>query len=267
MTERREKNILLKIEYDGTNFHGWQKQPEVRTVQGEIEHVLRHLAGEEIAIHGTSRTDSGVHALGQCASFVWDLPLPTEELATILNRRFGAGGLGRSGAPGDIRILEAREVPADFHARFSCRGKTYRYRIDRSGDIFKRNHVYQLGKDLNTVRIAEAASYLIGTHDFKSFETAGGILRETTVRTIFDYTVEEQGEETVLRVTGDGFLYNMVRIMTGTLVEVGLGKREPEDVKAVLEACDRSRAGFTAPPNGLYLEQIYFDDAFKKEHA
>ena len=196
-----EKNILLKIQYDGTNFRGWQRQPGQRTVQGEIEHVLQYLAGREISINGTSRTDRGVHALGQCASFVWDFPLPTEKLPFILNKRFGAGGIGRSGAPGDIRILEAREMPPDFHARFSCRGKTYRYIIERNGDIFRRNMAFQLADSLDHAAMREGAKFIVGTHDFKSFEASGGNPRETTVRTISDLTIEEEGDRTVIEVT------------------------------------------------------------------
>ncbi len=254
------KNILLTIQYDGTGFHGWQKQPAARTVQGEIEHVLRYIAGEEVVIHGTSRTDAGVHALGQCASFRWDNPLPTEKLPLTMNRRFGAGGLGRSGAPGDIRILSAREMPEEFHARYSCKGKTYLYRIDRSGDIFDPNHDFQYPEPLDSAAMRRAAEAILGTHDFKCFETAGGTPRETTVRTITALTVAQDGDAVDIRVTGDGFLYNMVRIIVGTLVEAGTGKRDPGELADVIASRDRSRAGFTAPPQGLYLEKIYFDE-------
>lgn len=260
LTNGREKNILLRIQYDGTDFHGWQKQPEVRTVQGEIESVLFYLAGEDVVIHGTSRTDRGVHALGQCASFRWANALPTENLALILNRRFGAGGLGRHGAPGDIRILEAREMPPEFHARFSCRGKTYRYVIDRSGDLFRRHHAFLYGEKLDHDVMRRAAEYLVGTHDFKAFEASGGIPRETTVRTIYALTVEEEENRTVLRVTGDGFLYNMVRIIAGTLIEAGCGKRSAESVGEAVRSLRRASSGFTAPPQGLYLDRIYFDE-------
>ena len=251
-------NFCLMIQYDGTRYNGWQRQPGQRTVQGEIEHVLQYLAGREILINGTSRTDRGVHALGQCASFVWDFPLPTEKLPFILNKRFGAGGIGRSGAPGDIRILEAREMPSDFHARFSCRGKTYRYIIERNGDIFRRNMAFQLADSLDHAAMREGAEFIVGTHDFKSFEASGGNPRETTVRTISNLTIEEEGDRTVIEVTGDGFLYNMVRIMVGTLVEVGTGKRTPDEIRCILDGRDRQLAGFTAPPQGLYLKEIYF---------
>lgn len=263
MSEGKSRNILLKIAYDGTNFHGWQKQSSVRTVQGEIEHVLSFLAGKPVNISGTSRTDAGVHALGQCASFSWDLPLPTEKLTEIMNRRFGAGGIGRSGLAGDIKILSAEEVPADFHARFSCHGKTYKYIIDRSGNIFERNYVYHFLSPLNHDAMKKAAKIIEGTHDFACFETSGGIPRETTVRTVTSIDIEYNDTQTIIKVTGDGFLYNMVRIIVGTLIEVGVDKRDADSLYEVIESCDRSLAGFTAPPEGLYLEQIYFDDGFK----
>ena len=254
------QNVLIKIEYDGTNFSGWQIQPNARTVQGEIEHVLKYIAYKDVHIHGTSRTDAGVHALGQCATFEWNSNMPVDKLPEVMNRRFGAGGTGRSGAPGDIRILSAEVMPEDFHARYSCKGKTYRYIIDKSGDIFRRNIAFQYpeadGLNINLMR--EAASYIIGTHDFKCFETAGGTPRETTVRTVSALEISEDDESVIIEVTGDGFLYNMVRIIVGTLVEVGICKRTPESVRDAIDSKDRSNAGFTAPPQGLYLKEIYF---------
>ena len=254
-------NVLIRIEYDGTNFSGWQKQPEDRTVQGEIEHVLKFIALEAVPIHGTSRTDAGVHALGQCASFEWNCNMPVEKLPEVMNRRFGTAGAGRSGAPGDIKILSAEIMPDDFHARYNCKGKTYRYIIDKTGDIFRRNYAYQFPEveSLDLDRMREACRYIIGTHDFKCFETAGGTPRETTVRTVSDLTISETDREIVIEITGDGFLYNMVRIIVGTLCEVGLGKKEASDVAAAIDAKDRALAGFTAPPQGLYLKEIYFE--------
>lgn len=256
------KNILIKIEYDGTNFSGWQKQSNARTVQGEIEHVLKYIAGEEVNIHGTSRTDAGVHALGQCASFEWNSKMPFEKLPEVMNRRFGVAGTGRSGAPGDIRIISVEEKPEDFHARYSCTGKTYRYVIDKTGDIFIRNNVLQYPGanclDIDSMR--KAAEEIIGTHDFKCFETSGGTPRETTVRTIYNLTIESDESKIVIEVTGDGFLYNMVRIIVGTLIEVGEGKKSPSDVKAIIESRNRGNAGFTAPPQGLYLKKIFFGE-------
>ena len=254
------KNVLIRIEYDGTGFSGWQIQPDVRTVQGEIEHVLRYIAGTDVHIHGTSRTDAGVHALGQCATFIWDSPMPVEKLPEVMNRRFGAGGAGRSGAPGDIRILSAEAVPDDFHARYSCRGKTYRYVIDKTGDIFLRSQAFQYpGADsLNVDDMREAAAHIEGTHDFKCFETSGGTPRETTVRTVSKLEITDTPSAIYIEITGDGFLYNMVRIITGTLVEVGDGRKRACDIPSIIGSKDRSRAGFTAPPQGLYLKEIYF---------
>ena len=254
------KNVLIKIEYDGTNFSGWQIQPKVRTVQGEIEYVLKYIAGEDVRIHGTSRTDAGVHALGQCASFEWNSPMPVEKLPEVMNRRFGAGGEGRSGAPGDIRILSAQVMDGDFHARYSCRGKTYIYVIDRTGDIFIRNRAFQYpgAAGLDVSKMREAASHIVGTHDFKCFETAGGTPRESTVRTVSALDIYEADNSVIIEITGDGFLYNMVRIIAGTLAEVGDGRRQADELPAVIESRDRGKAGFTAPPQGLYLKEIYF---------
>ena len=255
------KNVLIKIEYDGTGFSGWQIQPNARTVQGEIEHVLKYIAGADVHIHGTSRTDAGVHALGQCASFDWESPMPVEKLPEVMNRRFGAGGTGRSGAPGDIRILSADVVPEGFHARYSCKGKTYRYLIDKTGDIFRRHTAFQYpgAESLDVVAMRGAAEHIIGTHDFKCFETAGGTPRESTVRTISALTIDADAEKIAFEITGDGFLYNMVRIIIGTLVEVGDGRKSAADIPAVIESRSRANAGFTAPPQGLYLKEIYFE--------
>ncbi len=256
------KNILITIEYDGTNFSGWQKQPNVRTVQGEIEYVLRYITGEDVSIHGTSRTDAGVHALGQCASLEWNSSMPIEKLLEVMNRRFGVAGTGRSGAGGDIRIVSVEEKPEGFHARYSCTGKTYRYIIDKTRDIFIRNSVFQYpGADkLDIGRMQKAAKEIIGTHDFKCFETSGGTPRETTVRTIYSLTIEEDDTNIVIEVTGDGFLYNMVRIIVGTLIEVGEGKKSPDEIKQIIESRNRGNAGFTAPPQGLYLKEIFFGE-------
>ncbi len=260
------KNVLIKIEYDGTNFSGWQKQPKARTVQGEIEHVLKYIAMEDVLIHGTSRTDAGVHALGQCASFTWNSAMPVEKLPEVMNRRFGAGGEGRSGAPGDIRIISADVMPDDFHARYSCKGKTYRYIIDKTGNIFRRKQAFQYpgAEELDIDAMKEAASFIVGTHDFKCFETAGGTPRETTVRTVSSLNITENPESIVIEITGDGFLYNMVRIIVGTLVEVGSGRKHAADLEGIIKSKNRGNAGFTAPPQGLYLKEIYFKSEEEK---
>jgi tRNA pseudouridine38-40 synthase len=262
-----EKNILLTIEYDGTNFHGWQKQPERRTVQGELERVLSVVCGQEIKIDGTSRTDAGVHAFGQCASFKGNIKIPADKLIIAANNLL-SGGKNAIGPKGDVRITGAEEKPPEFHARFDAKGKKYIYMISNESevDIFKRNYLYQIVKPLNTCAMEEAAEYIKGTKDFKSFQASGGEEKKTTVRTIYDLKViKKQGvicgmqPELHIEVSGDGFLYNMVRIITGTLVDVGLGKLSPKAIPAIIESKDRQSAGHTAPPQGLYLAEVYYD--------
>ena len=264
-----EKNVLLTIAYDGSGFSGWQRQPDKVTVQGYLEKTISSLFKKEILLNGTSRTDAGVHALGQRASFKTDIGIPVEKIPMVVNNAL----CGREKGPfaiAPIRIVAAEEMPSDFHARFDCKGKTYVYRIKNSNeiDIFQRNYTYHVSKPLDVEAMKEAAKVLIGTQDFKSFESSGGNPRETTVRTIFDAEVSVVKEDISgdclagdieFKVTGDGFLYNMVRIITGTLVDIGLGKIQKEDMKAIIEAKDRTMAGHTAPPYGLYLAEVYYD--------
>ena len=254
-----ERNVLLTIEYDGSGFHGWQRQPEVRTVQGELERVLTRVCGVPIDINGTSRTDAGVHALGQRASFKGDFGIPTDRLMPAANNLL-AGGMNSQRGVGDVRIIAAEEVPDDFHARFSSRGKMYRYIIRNCPDvdIFQRNYCYQVRQPLDIEAMIEAAAYIEGTHDFKCFQAAGGQEKETTVRTIHSLNIRRESENVIIEVSGDGFLYNMVRIIVGTLTEVGLGKKRPEDVRNIIESRDRQKAGHTAPAEGLYLVEIYY---------
>lgn len=254
-----ERNVLLTIEYDGSGFHGWQRQPEVRTVQGELERVLTRVCGVPIDINGTSRTDAGVHALGQRASFKGDFGIPTDRLMLAANNLL-AGGMNSQRGVGDVRIIAAEEVPDDFHARFSSRGKMYRYIIRNCPDvdIFQRNYCYQVRKPLDIEAMTKAAAYIEGTHDFKCFQAAGGQEKETTVRTIHSLNIRCESGNVIIEVSGDGFLYNMVRIIVGTLTEVGLGKKRPEDVRNIIESRDRQKAGHTAPAEGLYLVEIYY---------
>lgn len=253
------KNVLMTIEYDGTGFSGWQIQPESRTVQGEVQKALKKICGQDIKAEGTSRTDAGVHALGQRASFKGDFGIPVERIARVMN----------SLLPGDIKIKEAKEMPLDFHARFDAKGKKYIYRIINCAEknVFKRNFYYYYDRPLDVNRMRKAASYLVGTHDFASFMAMGSTPQETTVRTLYSYDVEERtdrgGEkEFELTVKGDGFLYNMVRIMTGTIIDAGRGAIEPEEVPEIICAGDRSRAGRTAPARGLYLAEVYYDKKY-----
>ncbi len=255
-----ERNILLTLEYDGTGLCGWQRQPGLMTVQGEVEKALSEITGKSIRIDGVSRTDAGVHALGQRASFSGDFGIPTHRIAKALNDKLASGT-----KPGAIRVVSAEERPAGFHARFDSKGKKYRYLIRNAGEMspFERNFKYLVRNELDVRSMQEAADHIKGTHDFACFQAAGGTLRETTVRTVTDIGVavieeDDIGRDIALEISGDGFLYNMVRIITGTLVEVGAGKIAPEEMKDIIESCDRARAGHTAPPQGLYLVEVYY---------
>lgn len=268
------RTILLTIAYDGTDYFGWQIQPDCPTVQGEIEKALRRVTGQEIHISGTGRTDRGVHAYGQCATFRIGDGIPTDRIAYALNNSL----------PGGIRIVSAEEKPEGFHARFDAKGKTYRYRLllaDRGESgckvparqiLYLRDHVYEVRQPLDIAAMRRAAAAMEGTHDFACFQAAGGEERETTVRTVYKVELterflkdgffpEEEGAHILdIDVTGDGFLYNMVRIMAGTLVDVGSGRIDAADVPAIIESADRTRAGHTAPPQGLYLMRVYFEE-------
>lgn len=248
-----QKTIRLTLSYDGTDFHGFQAQPGLRTVQGEVERVLSKLTGEEIRFFGSGRTDAGVHALGQVGHFVTQSPIPVEKMAYILNMHL----------PSDIVAREAREVPPGFHARYDATGKTYVYLLARGTQphIFLRRYSWHLRQELDLPAMREGARHLIGTHDFTSFCAAQTPLADR-VRTITELAVEPlvlwDYPLWQIRVSGNGFLYNMVRIIAGTLVEVGMGKRRPEEVKAILEARDRTAAGLTAPPQGLILWKVQY---------
>lgn len=262
-----ERNILLTIEYDGTNFCGWQRQPGVRTVQGELEQALSKVCGKEIKLNGTSRTDAGVHALGQRASFKGEFGIPTDRIMLAANNLL-CGGMNVKGKCSDVCIREVKEMAPDFHARFDARGKKYRYiiRNSREMDVFARNYCYQVKTPLDLAAMRQAASLIVGTHDFACFQAAGGNPRETTVRTVFSLDVfRREDGHIVIEITGDGFLYNMVRIITGTLVEVGQGKINPQEISAVIMSKERQRAGHTAPPEGLYLVEIYYGEFYERE--
>ena len=232
-----EKNILLTIEYDGSVFHGWQRQPDRPTLQGHLEKTISALLKKDIVLNGTSRTDAGVHAYGQRASFKADVSIPVEKLAKVINNALNGREKGTF-ASSPVRIVAAEEKPDDFHARFDSRGKKYIYRIKNSEQInvFERNYVYHVDRPLDTEVMKRQAGKLKGTHDFKSFEAEKDI---------------------EIHVSGDGFLYNMVRIIAGTLTDMGSGRLQT-DMDDILNAKDRQRAGHTAPPYGLYLAEVYY---------
>jgi len=254
-----ERNILLTIEYDGTDFHGWQRQPGLRTVQGTIEDALSRVCGMPLTIDGVSRTDAGVHALGQRATFGGDFGIPTERIPLAVNNL-----LSEPARESDIRIVSAADVQLGFHARFDSKGKKYRYVIRNEKDmpVFLRNYRYQVKEELDIGTMKQAAVYIEGTHDFACFQAAGGNPGETTVRTVHGLVLAEadgsDGRDIIMEISGDGFLYNMVRIITGTLVDVGTGKLKPQEMTAILDGGDRRRAGHTAPPQGLYLVEVYY---------
>lgn len=243
------KRIRLTVAYDGTNYHGWQIQDNGNTIEAELNRALSDLFGEQIQVIGASRTDAGVHALGNVAVFDTESPMAASKVSYALNQRL----------PEDIRIQKSEEVPKDWHPRHCESRKTYEYRIYR-GEFpmpVKRLYSHFVYYPLDVDKMQEAAAYLEGKHDFKSFCQTGSQV-ENTVRILYLVLVEEQGADLVIRVCGNGFLYNMVRIIVGTLLEVGQGKRVPESMTEILTARDRSAAGPTAPARGLTLVRYEF---------
>ncbi len=243
------KRIKLTIAYDGTNYCGWQIQPNGITIEEILNKALSKMTGEEVFVIGASRTDSGVHAMGNVAVFDTDTTIPAEKIAVALNQRL----------PEDIVITKSEEVPLDFHPRYCNCSKTYEYHIinTRIPIPTKRLTNYFVSYVLDIDKMRQAASYLVGEHDFVSFCNVRTDV-ENTVRTITDLDILINGNEITIRITGNGFLYNMVRIIVGTLIRVGRGFYEPEKVKEILEAKDRKAAGVTAPAHGLMLMEIKY---------
>ena len=261
------RNIALTIEYSGVNYSGWQIQQNAPTVQGAVERALSELCGEDIRVNGCSRTDAGVHADNFVLNFYTDSTIPAARFPAALSAFL----------PGDVAAKSAREVPASFHARYDAAGKTYRYLIHLSplpsALLWKRvwhvklPELSSLSETTLARRLAKvntAAAHFIGTHDFTAFRAEGSNVK-STVRTI------SRAEVTVIppsvtvpcpllcfEITGDGFLYNMVRIMAGTLMEVYKGKLAPSSIPAIIESKDRTQAGMTAPPDGLYLHEVFY---------
>ena len=244
-------NYKLVLQYDGAKLNGWQKQGNTdNTIQGKLEAILERMYGQYVEIHGSGRTDAGVHALGQVANYHAPETFSAEEIKTQLNEYL----------PKDIRVLQAETVDERFHARLTAKAKTYEYRIDHGevADVFQRKYVMREENPLDLAAMQEAAGYLIGTHDFKTF-CANKKMKKSTVRTIYSIAVKDKDGIVSIRYRGNGFLYNMVRILTGTLIEVGRGKRSPEEMQDIIQAMDRGAAGFTAPAQGLYLVEVEYD--------
>ena len=244
------RNIKLTIEYDGKDFNGWQKQPNKLNIQGTIEQAIKCITGEDVELNASGRTDAGVHALGQVANFKTNSKIPIEKFAIAINSR-----LKKS-----IVIKKAEEVDERFHSRLNCKKKTYRYIINNSeeGSAIYRNLETHIPQKLNFSKMEQAIKYFEGEHDFRAFK-ASGTSSKSSVRTIYEAKVYQKDEKIFIELTGNGFLYNMVRIIAGTLVDVGMGKIEPEEITQIINEGKRENAGKTLPPNGLYLLKVMYE--------
>lgn len=244
------RNIRIRLAYDGAAYSGWQVQPGQPTIQAEVESALGRIEGHTVKVHGSGRTDSGVHALAQVASFGLENPIPLENLKRALNRLL----------PRDIRVLDCGEAPATFHARHSAVAKSYEYRIHR-GEVcppFLRGYVYHHPYLLDEAAMMAGAAAFEGEHDFRSFASSGGNEMESSVRTIFFSRLEREGDLLVYRVRGSGFLYHMVRNLVGTLLEVGRGNLAAADIAGIIRAADRRAAGPMVPAAGLFLVDVEY---------
>ena len=244
------KRIKLTVAYDGTDYCGWQVQNNGPTIEGELNKVLSRVTGTPVKVIGASRTDAGVHAKGNVAVFDTESRIPPERFMYVLN----------SFLPPDVVVTNSCRVAGDWHPRHCDSEKTYEYRVlnREVPDPLHRRDAYFVSYPLNLPNMRRAAAALTGTHDFKSFCCAQSEA-ENTVRTLYELDIRKDGELLVFTARGSGFLYNMVRILVGTLLEVGRGKRKPEDMPAILEKKDRQAAGMTAPPQGLTLVEIRYD--------
>ena len=254
------RNICVSVSYDGTRYSGFQTQPSGNTIQDRIEEAIRVLTGERVSVIGSGRTDAGVHARKQVINFHTESPIPIERWALALNARL----------PDDIVALEAREAPPHFHARKSAKKKTYRYTINcgRFPDVFRRKYQFHHPKPLHVDEMRAALERIVGEHDFTSFCSVHST-QPSHVRTIYEARIDREMRESVpspsellhIYVTGNGFLQHMVRIIVGTLIEIGEGKKSSDDMTAILEAKDRSKAGPTAMPHGLMLWDVDYGDS------
>lgn len=243
------QNIRIIVEYDGKDFDGWQKQPNKLNIQGEIERAIEAVTEQKVNLIGSGRTDAGVHSFGQTANFTLEKPFDIDKMAIALNSQ-----LKKS-----IRIKEAKVVSDKFHSRYNCKEKTYQYVINnsRQGTAIYRNLQYHYPIELDAKKMKEAVKYFIGEHDFSGFKSSG-TSNKSSVRSIYKADVKRKDDLITITLTGNGFLYNMVRIIAGTLLEVGQGKIKPEDITDIIESKDRTRAGKTLPPQGLYLVNVKY---------
>lgn len=244
-------NTALMLSYIGTRYHGWQLQANGDTIQGELQKAIFKATGQRVSLSGCGRTDAGVHAKVYVASAPIETSIPLARLPFALNAYL----------PDDIAVREAREVPEQFNARFSCRRKEYTYTVHNSRirDPFLNERACHFPYLVDFDRVQAAAAQFVGKHDFAAVQTQGSVVR-STVRTIFYCDTQKVGDVITVRVCGDGFLYNMVRAITGTLLYAGLGKLDPEEIPKILSARDRTLAGPTLPPNGLALTALWYDE-------
>ncbi len=244
-------NIKLIVEYEGTAYGGWQSQKNAPTVQDTLQDALERVTGERVTLYGSGRTDSGVHALGQVANFRTNAAIPPERYASALNPLL----------PEDIAVRSSCAVPDGFHAQFLATGKRYRYTVynDRQKPALCRRAAWHVGQKLDAEAMRAAAAYFKGRHDFTAFQSAGGVERET-VKTVTRCDVTADGPFIHIDVAADGFLYNMVRIIAGTLVKVGRGRLASDAIPGIIGSRDRQRAGYTAPAHGLCLMEVYYED-------
>lgn len=243
-------NCKIVIQYDGTRYDGWQKQGNTdNTIQGKLEAILSRMTGEPIEVHGAGRTDAGVHSRGQTANFHLKKREDLQTIQNYLNHYL----------PDDIEVTELVEVDGRFHSRLTASQKVYVYRIGQERKaVFERKYRYLVEQKLDLEKMKRAAAYCIGKHDFKSF-CANKHMKKSTVRTVYSIAFEEKEGDIYITYTGNGFLYHMVRILTGTLIEIGLGLREPEDMEMILDKKERSAAGKTAPAQGLILWEVRYE--------
>ncbi len=245
------RNIKITIEYDGKNFAGWQSQPGKVSIQSEIEKAIKEITNEECEVIASGRTDAGVHALGQVANFHTNTNIEIDKIPYAINSKL----------PKSIVITKAEEVEERFHSRYNCKLKTYRYIVNNSEfpSALERYREYHMPIKLDVEAMKKAIKFFEGEHDFKGFKSSGGNAKKTTVRRITKAVVEEHEKRLYIELTGNGFLYNMVRIIAGTIVDVGLGKISAESIPEVIESKDRTRAGKTLPPHGLYLLSVNYN--------
>lgn len=242
----------MVIEYDGSRYYGWEHQPGIKnTIQGKLESVLSQMAGKPVEVIGAGRTDAGVHALGMTANTHIETDMTASEVQEYMNHYL----------PEDICVRELQDAPDRFHARYNAKGKIYRYTIwtGKLKPVFERKYVYVPEKIPDIGRMKKAAAFLVGTHDFRSF-CGNPHMKKSTVREIYSISIVQNSDKMEFTYHGRGFLQYMIRIMTGTLLEVGIGKREPESMPELIEMKDRSKAGYTVPAKGLCLMQVDYDE-------